>query len=381
MSVLSHRISIEFARGTTDKILSPAQKHDIHHKKEEEEESKGSCKKHFQAFQHKLNNWNSSLNITQSAPSHLKYQYPPPTQIILRNICCALASVPKFYTHILYLMSKMNLPCQFDSPPFPETDIMDTPQVSEQSQNVLIPKASSDQDEDEERELESGGEGKIIPPKRSLPQKPKKVKRLILIKPVPSSSVIVKPIKPEQIFEKSGTILKNYQPGIPSCRLYIKNLSKQVTERDLHYIYRRYLFSEDEMGGSMFNVQLIKEGRMKGQAFITLQNVKQAEAALKETNGYILKDKPLVVQFASSEKAKLTIFTSNMCLLLFFICRIFILSYFPNHSSDVHPLSIYLLAGLPLALLPSIGLIFFIAFSMSVIFHPFLVIFSIFPSI
>ena len=43
---------------------------------------------------------------------------------------------------------------------------------------------------------------------------------------------------------------------------------------------------------------------MKGQAFITLQNVKQAEKALKETNGYILKDKPLVVQFARSAKAK-----------------------------------------------------------------------------
>jgi U11/U12 small nuclear ribonucleoprotein SNRNP65 len=46
------------------------------------------------------------------------------------------------------------------------------------------------------------------------------------------------------------------------------------------------------------------EGRMKGQAFITLQSTKQAEAALKETNGYILKNKPLVVQFARSAKTK-----------------------------------------------------------------------------
>ncbi|KAJ9576995.1 hypothetical protein L9F63_006432 [Diploptera punctata] len=355
MPILGHRISVEYARGTSDKVLSPVQKHNIRHRKEEEEESKESCKKHFQAFQHKLNNWNSSLNITQPAPSHLKYQYPPPTQMVLHNICCALASVPKFYTQVLHLMNKMNLPCPFDSSPFPEPDIMATPQVSEQSQNVLIPEASSDQDE--ESELESDGEGhtllgEIIPPKRSLPQKPKKVKRPKFIKPVPSSSVTVKPIKPEQVFEKvepvhrkielkfatvsemdniekgsnkmmeaSGTeelasnrissrdqkhlpVFKNYQPGIPSCRLYIKNLSKQVTERDLHYIYRRYLISEEEMGGTMFNVQLMKEGRMKGQAFITLQNVKQAEAALKETNGYILKDKPLVVQFARSAKAK-----------------------------------------------------------------------------
>jgi U11/U12 small nuclear ribonucleoprotein SNRNP65 len=46
------------------------------------------------------------------------------------------------------------------------------------------------------------------------------------------------------------------------------------------------------------------EGRMKGQAFITLQNTKQAETALKETNGYILKNKPLVIQFARSAKTK-----------------------------------------------------------------------------
>lgn len=44
----------------------------------------------------------------------------------------------------------------------------------------------------------------------------------------------------------------------------------------------------------------MQEGRMKGQAFVTLQNTSQARLALKETNGYILKDKPMVVQFAKA---------------------------------------------------------------------------------
>jgi U11/U12 small nuclear ribonucleoprotein SNRNP65 len=48
----------------------------------------------------------------------------------------------------------------------------------------------------------------------------------------------------------------------------------------------------------------MQEGRMKGQAFITLQSVEQAQTALRETNGYILKDKPMVVQFARSALAK-----------------------------------------------------------------------------
>lgn len=47
----------------------------------------------------------------------------------------------------------------------------------------------------------------------------------------------------------------------------------------------------------------MQEGRMKGQAFITLQNNVQAQMALDETNGYILKDKPMVVQFAKAAKS------------------------------------------------------------------------------
>lgn len=47
----------------------------------------------------------------------------------------------------------------------------------------------------------------------------------------------------------------------------------------------------------------MQEGRMKGQAFITLQNVEQAQLALNETNGFILKDKPMVVQFAKISKS------------------------------------------------------------------------------
>lgn len=36
-------------------------------------------------------------------------------------------------------------------------------------------------------------------------------------------------------------VFKNYQPGKPSNRLYLKNLSKQVEEKDLIFIYGRYI--------------------------------------------------------------------------------------------------------------------------------------------
>lgn len=44
-----------------------------------------------------------------------------------------------------------------------------------------------------------------------------------------------------------------------------------------------------------FDVVLMKEGRMKGQAFVGLSSEQRAEKALRETNGFILFDKPLVV--------------------------------------------------------------------------------------
>lgn len=44
-----------------------------------------------------------------------------------------------------------------------------------------------------------------------------------------------------------------------------------------------------------FDIMLMKEGRMKGQAFVGLPSEQSAEKALRETNGYVLFDKPLVV--------------------------------------------------------------------------------------
>lgn len=93
-------------------------------------------------------------------------------------------------------------------------------------------------------------------------------------------------------------VFKNYHPGTPSMRLYIKNLSKDVTAKDLEGIYERYLPCDDSQETNSFDVRVMQEGRMKGQAFITLPNIEASEKALNETNGFILKNKPMVVQFA-----------------------------------------------------------------------------------
>ena len=50
---------------------------------------------------------------TYPTHSHLEYVYPPPSDDVLANILNALQHNPAFYTQVLHLMNKMNLP-----PPF-----------------------------------------------------------------------------------------------------------------------------------------------------------------------------------------------------------------------------------------------------------------------
>lgn len=97
---------------------------------------------------------------------------------------------------------------------------------------------------------------------------------------------------------------KNYKPGDPTCRLYIKNLAKHVDEKDLKYIFGRYIDNSVEEEKDRFDVRLMKEGRMKGQAFITLPSEDKAKKALRDAHGYVLHGKPMVIQFARSAKAK-----------------------------------------------------------------------------
>ncbi|CAK1585858.1 unnamed protein product [Parnassius mnemosyne] len=99
-------------------------------------------------------------------------------------------------------------------------------------------------------------------------------------------------------------VFKNYHPGPPSMRLYIKNLAKTVTEQDLKRIYRRYIENIPEEEQICFDVRVMQEGRMKGQAFVTFPSVRLAETALNETNGFMLKEKPMVVQFARAANKK-----------------------------------------------------------------------------
>lgn len=132
-----------------------------------------------------------------------------------------------------------------------------------------------------------------------IPEKPAKDEKLV--------AITAEDLAANRIPHKDLGVLpvfKNYHPGAPTCRLYIKNCAKTVAVKDLEYIFNRYKLIPEGDTPSQFDIRLMQEGRMKGQAFITLDSVELAHKALKETNGYILKDKPLVVVFARSAAQK-----------------------------------------------------------------------------
>lgn len=320
--------------------------------------------KYFKNFMTKLHSFNHSVGFHQPPPPHLKYEYPKANKATINNIAHALATIPKFYVQVLHLMNRMNLPPPFamENPPIIQQNAV----VNRNIQQPQKAKTSSESELESDEESEKRTE--YIPQKRTAAQskaikRPKFIKPNI--KPV--SNDLKHSVKNEDVFEKidlhnrkievnvsgeslnkkdfdddnrsngnsvkesdvdqlpkSGSIsdeelrtnqiplkdlgvlpvFKNYHAGVPSARIYIKNIAKTVKMEDLEYIFSRYKMEESGDKNSEYNIRLMQEGRMKGQAFVTLDSISLAKKAVEETNGFILKDKPLVVVFARGSTNK-----------------------------------------------------------------------------
>lgn len=85
---------------------------------------------------------------------------------------------------------------------------------------------------------------------------------------------------------------KDYEPGIPSKVLYLKNIAPTVSQEQLSLLFNQFILAN---GGP---VELkIMTGRMRGQAFVSFQNEDLAIQALDEVNGTILGGQPVIAEF------------------------------------------------------------------------------------
>lgn len=111
---------------------------------------------------------------------------------------------------------------------------------------------------------------------------------------VPLQEIHSSRMTPEEI--KNIEKFKTYDEGDPSQTLYIKNLPHKISQRELAAIFGHF---ESRQGPKI--VYRILDGRMRGQAFVTFQDVATATNALKTCNGYILHGKPTVIAYGKKQ--------------------------------------------------------------------------------
>ncbi|CAI5745969.1 unnamed protein product [Peronospora destructor] len=295
------------------------------------------------------------------APSPLlEYKYPKASESIVRNIANALIALPRFYTQVLHLMNKMNLP-----PPFQEDVIpgmfsikqgMTQPKCgSEDLQKQHLKRCRTDESSmaqiiEEEEEEEEGPDDDGAHSNRSkdvssvadrdpkVDQKSNDASRKDQVKltgklfthrfsSIKKSSTlktvfqldidkgrhsnVSRPIRPGVISENEvnrlrlsreelmkAPLMKSYVRGFPSSTIVVNNISHATDEKDLRSVFG-YVLPMD------MNLNLIKMKRLpaKGSALISYPDGVLATAAVNALHGVQLEGKPLIVGFntASSD--------------------------------------------------------------------------------
>ncbi|KAK9072681.1 hypothetical protein SSX86_009116 [Deinandra increscens subsp. villosa] len=301
------------------------------------------------------------LGVEYPFPPHLEYAYPPPDGNILTNILNALIAVPRFYTQVLHLMNKMNIPAPFraalPTPPLPPSapappQPPPPPPVDTNSSLAHLSSGESELESSDEENVGSrrkrakretivgpgidkdvaheavGLKPAILTPKE-IPMIRKK-NPVLQIKIIPKQTHTEKvddtaidiaemedknlntkefatveelehgKLPPEEIL--SLPMFKNYSAGNPAPILYIKNLAKDVVAEDFYYVFGTF-FESIETAKSNLSVKLMQEGRMRGQAFVTFPSIEIAHRALNLVNGFVFKGKPMIIQFGRNTSA------------------------------------------------------------------------------
>ncbi|KAK1435055.1 hypothetical protein QVD17_00814 [Tagetes erecta] len=302
------------------------------------------------------------LGVEYPFPPHLEYAYPPPDGNILTNILNALIAVPRFYTQVLHLMNKMNIPAPFraalPTPPLPPSAPAppQPPPPPPVDTNSSLAQLSSGESELESSDEENAGSRRkrikreaIVGPAvdkdvahEAVGLKPATLtpKEIPLIKkknPVLQIKITPKQTQPEKVDDDTAEemdemennnlntkpfatveelehgklppeeilslpMFKNYNAGNPAPVLYIKNLAKDVVADDFYYVFGTF-FGSIETAKSNLSVKLMQEGRMRGQAFVTFPSIEIAHRALNVVNGFVFKGKPMIIQFGRNTSA------------------------------------------------------------------------------
>ncbi|CAN8006666.1 unnamed protein product, partial [Ixodes hexagonus] len=122
-------------------------------------------------------------------------------------------------------------------------------------------------------------------------------------RPDPTILHAVVPLSEEEIQENRLSVneikelprFQSYSPGIESQVLYLKNVHTKADLREIMALFCRY-----DQEGNAVKYRLLS-GRLRGQAFVTLPSLQAARDALELCNGYILRGKPIVIEYGKQK--------------------------------------------------------------------------------
>ncbi|KAL4355382.1 hypothetical protein GQ457_06G017800 [Hibiscus cannabinus] len=187
------------------------------------------------------------LGVDYPFPPHLEYAYPPPDGNILTNIVNALIAVPRFYTQVLHLMNKMNIPAPFRMalptpplpPPVPAPQPPPPPLASSPAKPHLAD-ASSSESEMESSDEEANDKGA---PKSAR----KRARREAIVGPAIDKSVAHEAVgvKPATLIPKEIPLIKKKNPF-----LQIKIAPKQIPieQKDADEDHKQIMEEPNEEG-------------------------------------------------------------------------------------------------------------------------------------
>ncbi|XP_044499464.1 U11/U12 small nuclear ribonucleoprotein 65 kDa protein [Mangifera indica] len=301
------------------------------------------------------------LGVDYPFPPFLEYAYPPPDGNILTNIVNALIAVPRFYTQVLHLMNKMNIPAPFrmalPTPPLPPSvPAPPAPQPPPPPPVADLSSSESEMESSDEEKCDSLGDVKTAKSGR------KRARRESIVGPAIDKEVAHEAVgvKPATLIPKEIPVIKKKNPVL-QIKIAPKVIQSQhrddsITEELEEHIevdsdnrpfatpeelergklppeellslpmFKNYtagnpasvlyiknlakdvvpddfyfifgsLFGTIDAAKSGLSVKLMQEGRMRGQAFVTFPSVELAHRALNLVNGYVFKGKPIIIQF------------------------------------------------------------------------------------
>ncbi|KVH90700.1 Nucleotide-binding, alpha-beta plait [Cynara cardunculus var. scolymus] len=265
----------------------------------------------------------AKLGVEYPFPPHLVYAYPPPDGNILTNILNALIAVPRFYTQVLHLMNKMNIPAPFRAalptpplppsapaphpPPPPPEDVGARrpagPRRKRIKREAIVGPAI---DKDVAHEAVGLKPATLVPKEIPMIKKKNPVLQIKItpkrpqtepvddgtaedVEEMENENLSTKPfatveelehgkLPPEEIL--SLPMFKNYNAGNPAPVLYIKNLAKDVVPDDFYFVFGTF-FESIETAKTNLSVKL-------------MQNL---------VNGFVFKGKPMIIQFGRNTSA------------------------------------------------------------------------------